>query len=372
MYRIDRAANTIQALKTVSFRELGFRERAHLQEWIAHQPTALGEDLLIIQKEFAGFSDTNERLDLLALDKQGSLVVIENKLDDTGRDVTWQALKYASYCSTLSKDDIRRIFQDYLSKTGDGVSAEEALSAFFDDTDYAELTLNKGFTQRIILVAANFRKEVTSTVLWLSNLRLRIQCFRATPFALDDQLFLTVEQIIPTRDTEEFTISLADKAKDEIEGLETEARRHPLRRRFWTEVIKAMNASPSHLYRNISPGKDSWISAASGMRGLGFNLATTQTYCRAELYIDRGDKSENEAIFAHLIAQRGAIEAEGGSEIIWDMLETKRACRIKIEQPGNVFDADQWPDMIQFMVGAMLTLEKIFRPRLAAAVAAAT
>ena len=96
MYRIDRAGNSIQPLKRVSFRELGFRERAHLQEWIAHEPMVLGEELLIIQKEFAGFSDTSERLDLLALDKQGSLVIIENKLDDTGRDVTWQALKYAS------------------------------------------------------------------------------------------------------------------------------------------------------------------------------------------------------------------------------------------------------------------------------------
>ena len=50
------------------------------------------------RREFAGFSDTHERLDLLALDKQGSLVLIENKLDDTGRDLTWQVLKYASYC----------------------------------------------------------------------------------------------------------------------------------------------------------------------------------------------------------------------------------------------------------------------------------
>lgn len=63
-----------------------------------------GEELLIIQKEFNGFNDTNERLDLLALDKEGNIVVIENKLDDTGRDVTWQVLKYASYCSTLNKE----------------------------------------------------------------------------------------------------------------------------------------------------------------------------------------------------------------------------------------------------------------------------
>jgi hypothetical protein len=39
-----------------------------------------------------------------------ALVLIENKLDNTGRDVTWQALKYVSYCSGLSKEQIRGIF----------------------------------------------------------------------------------------------------------------------------------------------------------------------------------------------------------------------------------------------------------------------
>jgi RecB family endonuclease NucS len=87
-----------------------------LQEWIANNPECLGEELLIIQKEFDGFNDTNERLDLLAVDKQGNVVVIENKLDDTGRDVTWQVLKYASYCSTLNKEQVAKIYQDFLNK----------------------------------------------------------------------------------------------------------------------------------------------------------------------------------------------------------------------------------------------------------------
>ena len=364
MYRIDRASNSIQPLKRVSFRELGFRERTHLQEWIAREPMALGEELLVIQKEFAGFSDTNERLDLLALDKQGSLVVIENKLDDTGRDVTWQALKYASYCSTMSKEDIRNVFQEYLSQRGDGRSADEALSAFFDDEDYADLTLNKGFSQRVVLVAANFRKEVTSTVLWLSNFRVRLQCFRATPFALGEELFLNVEQIIPTKDTEEFTIGLAAKASDEVQGLEAEARRHPIRRQFWSEVIKAMNATGSRLYQNISPSKQSWVSAGSGVRGVGFNFAATQDYHRAELYIDRGDKAENEALFDGLYADRAMIEAELGEPIAWERLDTKRACRLKWERPGNVFEQDAWPQMISFMVSAMLKMEMALKPRL--------
>ena len=55
-----------------------------MQEWISDNSYILGEKLLIIQKEFDGFSDTNERLDLLAMDENGKLVVIENKLDDSG------------------------------------------------------------------------------------------------------------------------------------------------------------------------------------------------------------------------------------------------------------------------------------------------
>jgi RecB family endonuclease NucS len=105
MYRINQQTNSIQKIEETTFKEIGATERYHLQEWIAKNPEVLcGEDekLLIIQKEFAGFSDTKERLDLLALDQDGNLVIIENKLDDSGRDVTWKGLNYVSYFVYLS------------------------------------------------------------------------------------------------------------------------------------------------------------------------------------------------------------------------------------------------------------------------------
>lgn len=85
-------------LEAKRFSDLGFTGRKHLQEWLENSPQALaqgnGEELLIIQKEFDGFEpfraalgQGRERLDLLAIDKDGNLVIIENKLDDSGRDV---------------------------------------------------------------------------------------------------------------------------------------------------------------------------------------------------------------------------------------------------------------------------------------------
>ncbi|WP_221897258.1 hypothetical protein [Bathymodiolus japonicus methanotrophic gill symbiont] len=51
MFKINRQTNSIHPLESKSFASLGFTERQHLQEWIEASPQALGEELLIIQKE---------------------------------------------------------------------------------------------------------------------------------------------------------------------------------------------------------------------------------------------------------------------------------------------------------------------------------
>lgn len=124
-----------------------------------------------------------------------------------------------------------------------------------------------------------------------------------------------------------------------------------------------MNATPSRLY-NISPGKESWISAGSGVRGLAFNFAATADYCRAELYIDRGNKDENESIFDRLFADKQSIETELGHEIEWERLDAKRACRLKWQRQGDIFNREMWPEMIPVMVSAMLKFEEVLRPRI--------
>ena len=133
MYQVNRTANRLKKLDQTRFSALNLRERDHLQEWLANQPDALGEDLLIIQKEFDGFADTRERLDLLALDSDGQLVVIENKLDDSGRDVTWQALKYAAYVSSLTKAQIIDIYKQYLDRYCGGGNAVQNICDFLGE-----------------------------------------------------------------------------------------------------------------------------------------------------------------------------------------------------------------------------------------------
>ena len=295
----------------------------------------------------------------LALDKQGALVIIENRLDDSGRDVTWQALKYASYCSRLSKANITKIYQAHLDDVAEpGTMAEERISDFMDGQDFEEIVLNKGVSQRIILIAAKFRKEVTSAVLWLMNFKVRLQCFRATPYAMGEELFLNVEQIIPTQDAEDYMIGMAEKAQDDIES-QTELRnRQIVYHEFWKQLIPAMNGTQSTLFQNSNPRVGPHISVSSGVRGGVYFTFTVAKRCgRAELYIDSKDKAENEFIFDQPLSRKDMIEAGFGGALEWQRLDEKRACRIRAETDGNVFDRDQWQTMSSFMIDAMCRLE---------------
>jgi hypothetical protein len=365
MYQINKTTNRISKLETKTFSDLRFKERENLQEWIANNPESLGEEILIIQKEFDGFNDTNERLDLLGVDKQGNIIVIENKLDDTGRDVTWQVLKYASYCSTLKKDQITKIYQDYLNKQNNNETAEENLIEFFNANDFAEISLNSGQTQRIIMVAGSFRKEVTSTVLWLMNYKLRIQCFKVTPYQDDDKLFINFEQIIPIKEVEDYVISMANKTQEDISTQEELKSRHLLRIEFWKDLLKEINKNPNS-FQNCSPSKDNWIASGSGVSGVTFNFVISNYYARAELYMSKGNKDINKFIFDELQAQKEEIEKKFGGSLQWERLDDKKACRIKFElNEVDYFNRDDWEKMIAFMIEGMQRLEKSFREPIA-------
>ncbi|ATI03564.1 MULTISPECIES: DUF4268 domain-containing protein [Cycloclasticus] len=365
MYKINTADNRLSRLEVKSFSSLGFTERHHLQEWLANEPDALGEELLIIQKEFDGFDDTRERLDLLALDKDGMLVIIENKLDDTGRDVVWQALKYASYCSNLSKPQLISIYQQYLDKYCGGGNAKELICDFLNSPDIDEVVLNSGHQQRLMFVAANFRKEVTNTALWLLSNGIQLQCFKVTPFAMGEALFLNVDQIIPTPEVKELMIGITAKEADE-KNTKTELKnRHTVRLAFWEQALEAIRTSDCDLFKNVNRSKDHWLSAGSGVSSCPFSLIFGVKEARVELNISRSVTAENKFIFDALLEKKQSIESAFGDELEWLRLDAKKSSRIQFSKEFDGYNQDNWGDIIEWMVEYMLRLEKALKAPLA-------
>jgi hypothetical protein len=63
--------------------------------------------------------------------------------------------------------------------------------------------------------------------------------------------------------------------------------------------------------------------------------------------------------------KKESIETAFDKPLTWERLDDRSACRIKCEMPGNVFDPDQWPTLIEFMNDAMVRMEKTFKEPLA-------
>lgn len=356
MFLIDKEKNEAISISKKTFQELEFKERKHLQEWISKNTDILGERLLIIQKEFSGFDDTKERLDLLALDESGNLVIIENKLDDSGRDVVWQALKYASYCSSLTKNDIKDIFQKYLDAQGEKEHSEKLICDFLETEDFSEIELNSD-DQRIIMIAANFRKEVTSTAMWLLDHNIKIKCIKVTPYELNGQVLLDTEQIIPIVDAEDYLIKIANKKQEELINREKKQTRHTIRVEFWTQLLQEMNEK-SDLFKNISPSKDNCIGCGSGYSGLAYNFVITSNYARIELWINKGAQEDNKEIFDSIYKFKGEIESSFGDQLDWQRRDDGKGSRIAYWlRDVNVFNEEDWPEMINFLTSNMVKFE---------------
>lgn len=365
MFRVDRSQNRLSRLVQKRFSDLNLRERDHLQEWLANQPDALGEELLIIQKGFDGFDATRERLDLLALDKDGNLVIIENKLDDSGRDVTWQALKYTAYVSPLKTTDIVTIYQQYLDRYCGGGNAAQQICEFMEVEDLSEVLLNPGNDQRMIFIAANFRREVTATVLWLLSRGIQAQCFKVTPFILGEELIIDVQQIIPTPEAADFMIGMSKKDTEEKIAHDTQKKRHQLRLDFWDAALDQLRTDGVTLYQNISPTKDHWLSAGSGMRSCPYQMIFSRDEARVEISLQRSDKSENKWVFDQLLSDKDKIESDFGSALDWRRMDDKKASRIVYAQPFDGYDRIVWPEMIAWLSDKIQKLELAFSEPLA-------
>ena len=360
MFLIDAQNKKAVSLEKKSFAELKLSERHDLQEWIIDNPQILGENLLIIQKEFDGFSETNERLDLLALDENGRIVVIENKLDDSGRDVVWQALKYVSYCATLTKSEICEIYQRYLGTPG---VASEKIAEFYDEQDYGGIRLNSvEGDQRIILVAANFRREVTSTVLWLRNYHsVDITCIKVTTYKDGEKLYLDVEQILPMQDVGDYQIRLTAKKQEDSISSKEEVSRHKLRLRFWEKALPVLREKTG-IYKNVSPSKADWITGASGHGGITFNASVRMDGARAELYIDTGNKDNNKRIFNGLTAKKAEIDTLFEGNLDWRELPENVASCVSVHFHGHgLADEEHWEEIINLLADNLSKLITAFK-----------
>lgn len=124
-----------------------------------------------------------------------------------------QAIHYASMVSVMTFAEAVGAFADYLTALGRSENAERTVLDFLR---WAAPEEDKfGQSVIIILVAAEFPKELTSSVLWLNDSGLTIKCVKTQPYEIAGRVLLDVQQIIPLPEAAAYQIQIRKKLAEE-------------------------------------------------------------------------------------------------------------------------------------------------------------
>jgi hypothetical protein len=198
MLRICRNDKQLTPLQTTSLTAAGILECDHLRDLIHNSPDGffaeLSEKLFILGKEVHPSEKVLDRIDLLATDKQGNLVVIELKRRNDKLQLL-QAISYAGMIARWSSEDV-------LAVAG---ARADALSEFLD-VEAEELNR----AQRLLLVAEAYDFEVLASAEWLYNsYSVDVMCARVA-LAVDPDSgaeYLSCNRVFPTVPLDDYAIS---------------------------------------------------------------------------------------------------------------------------------------------------------------------
>ena len=301
-------------LESVPLRDVWSNEALDFTTWLADNLDFLGETLivelsLLEQEAPAGaFS-----VDILAEDGDGNTVVIENQLERTDHDHLGKLITYLS-----------------------NLDAKTA-----------------------IWITSDPRPEHERAIQWLNE------------FAPDDVGFYLVKleayRIGESPPAPMFTIVDGPSRETKVAGEQKKelAERHRLRLDFWTHLLEIARERTS-LHAQISPRTNNWISTGAGKSGLTYDYGIRMNDAEVELYIDRGEREWNKRVFDAMFDHKEKIEETFGTPLEWRRLDDKRASAVcyRISDVGGLQDREQWPEIQDAMVDAMIRLEKALRPEI--------
>lgn len=199
----------VQKVTETTFAQEKISERGDIQAMLKHNINLISDDLLVISEEFSSWSESSRRIDLLAIDKEANVVVIELKRTEDGGHMELQSIRYAAMVSSMTFNQAIDIYESYLDAENIDINAREKLLEFLEWEEENETDF--GNAVKIILVSANFSKEITTSVLWLNTQGLDIKCIRLRPFNLDGKILLNIEQILPLPEANDYQIEIRKK-----------------------------------------------------------------------------------------------------------------------------------------------------------------
>lgn len=220
LFTVDRA----KALRVerVGLDELDLQERAHLQEWVIAHPDVIGPGTQIVTTEYDRWQTATgtpvlDRLDILAIDADGRLVVVELKRGAAPHTIQMQAINYAAMVSRLTVTDVADLFAAHRQRQGEAMDRDSALT----ELETQLLLSDSGIrSPRIVLIASDFPPAVTASVVWLNEQQVDISLIRFRAYRVENKVVVSFSRLYPVPEVEEFTIGRRrEAAASQVEQL---------------------------------------------------------------------------------------------------------------------------------------------------------
>lgn len=267
-------SESILPLEETNFATVGIRERYDLQRLLKDSFKVIDPDVLIIGEEFGEWEDSRRRIDLLGLDRSANLVVAELKRTEDGGHMELQAIRYAAMVSTMTFAKVVSVHDAYLKSRGENIDAEAAILGFlgWDEPNQEEF----GQDVRILLISAEFSRELTTSVIWLNQRDLDIRCIRLKPYRLGPQILLDVQQIVPLPEATDYQVRIKEKVVEQRQARQQQTTRDLTRydlniegisfrnlpkRRMIFQVVKSLlgkGVTPEDI-QPLLPGSERWL-----------------------------------------------------------------------------------------------------------------
>jgi hypothetical protein len=330
-------------------------ERKDLQRLLRKDITPIADDLMVIAEEYGDWEDSNRRIDLLCISEDADLVVVEIKRTADGGHMELQAIRYAAMVSGMTFDQVVAAF----ARTH-GVDAESARSTIVDFIEH-EGDGNAALSGdvRIVLVAADFSTEVTTTVLWLNKRDLDIRCVRLRPHRLDGQIVIDATQIIPLPEAAEYEVKVREleQAKRKVER-----EKLVLCRAFWAGLL-ARAKDRTALFAGRSTANGAVLSVGMGRGGFAMNTVLEQGESRVEMFFrPPGSEERNLAIFNAVHERRPELEAAFGEALIWDDRPGRLGWKIYLSVAGGWRTPEEdWPPLHDRLIDVMIQMDRVLK-----------
>jgi hypothetical protein len=220
-----KALKIVSGTKAVSFKDWGMKE-SDVENFVTENISAvMGEDtgLLIVGEQVV--DEAGKKNDLVALDSDGSLVLIEIKRDKADMEsrheqLEFQAIRYCASLATITTIDqlVDVMASKYFAAHDAGYKgdrpieerAKEKIEDFLQGNGSLDDFNEK---QRIVLISSGYDDSTKSACAWLVKSGVDITLVQLQPVEVDGDMQIDVKQIMPPDSLEDSFVPFKEGEK---------------------------------------------------------------------------------------------------------------------------------------------------------------